>query len=590
MNQKNNNLSRFRRKPFAFMFFVARKKKWFGIGAFVCVVIAAVLQSLIYPLVGQITDALTTSSSLERNIYILFFLLIAIFIAKNIIHRMSGYLASHWITFVEIFSVQIPFDYLLDHSAAYFADNLSGKLQNKLYNIANAISRTLSTLLWSIIPFVVKVIALIVIAFLTDPIIGWVIIPFIVVALVYNLIASRKISVYSHETANRSSYARGVIVDIISNIMAVKQNCATKRESRRVYRVLDRYRIASRKTWWRTVTVILINNFIIIAMFVITMIAALFSWQSGVASVGSIVTLFTMLIMLYGDLEFLSMTFTQLMEQHGQLKEGLDAVFVPHMITDKENAKKVTIKEGEIVFNHVSFHYHDNDAQLVLNDLTLTIPAGQKIGLVGESGAGKSTFVSLLLRFHDVDKGKIKIDGYDLREIRQDDLRKAIAYVPQEALLFHRTLIENIKYSNESATKEKVEDVAKRANALEFITRFPEKFETLVGERGIKLSGGQKQRVMIARAMLKSSPILVLDEATSSLDSASEKMIQEALEELMKGRTTIVIAHRLSTLKQMDRIIVFEGGKVVEDGTHDELLAKKGKYFALWQHQSSALR
>lgn len=189
----------------------------------------------------------------------------------------------------------------------------------------------------------------------------------------------------------------------------------------------------------------------------------------------------------------------------------------------------------------------------------------------------------------DLESGQIMIDGYNIADIRQDDLRSAIAYVPQEALLFHRTLEENIKYSNVQASKEDIVEASVRAHALEFINSFPKGFETMVGERGVKLSGGQKQRVMIARAMLKESPILVLDEATSSLDSHSEKLIQEALEELMKGRTTIVIAHRLSTLKQMDRIIVFDGGRIVEDGTHLELLGKKGKYFELWQYQSGAL-
>jgi len=185
----------------------------------------------------------------------------------------------------------------------------------------------------------------------------------------------------------------------------------------------------------------------------------------------------------------------------------------------------------------------------------------------------------------DVKNGSIKIDDYDIRKIRQDDLRSAIAYVPQDPLLFHRTLAENIKYGNVKATDEEMKLATKRAYALDFINSFSQKFKTLVGERGVKLSGGQKQRVMIARAMLKKSPILVLDEATSSLDSKAEKLIQKALEELMKGRTTIVIAHRLSTLKQMDRIIVFDNGKIIEDGTHQELLAQRGKYFQLWQHQ-----
>jgi ATP-binding cassette subfamily B protein len=206
---------------------------------------------------------------------------------------------------------------------------------------------------------------------------------------------------------------------------------------------------------------------------------------------------------------------------------------------------------------------------------------------VGESGAGKSTFVSLLLRFVEPEDGKIVIDGENIACLRQDDLRRAIAYVPQEPLLFHRSLRENIKYGNSDASEEEMRVAVKRAHATDFIEKLPQGYDTLVGEKGIKLSGGQKQRIMISRAILKKAPILVLDEATSSLDSRSEKLIQSALEELMRNRTTIVIAHRLSTLKQMDRIIVFDNGKIVEDGGHKDLLNKKGKYYELWQHQIS---
>ncbi|OYW42452.1 hypothetical protein B7Z28_01505 [Candidatus Saccharibacteria bacterium 32-45-3] len=222
----------------------------------------------------------------------------------------------------------------------------------------------------------------------------------------------------------------------------------------------------------------------------------------------------------------------------------------------------------------------------MFKQFNLSIPAGQRVGLVGQSGSGKTTLTKLLLRFSDIQKGAITIDDQAIETVTQSSLRKAIAYVPQEPMLFHRTLEENIKYGNPDANREQVIEAAKRAHALEFIEKLPEGLDTLVGERGIKLSGGQRQRIAIARAILKDAPILVLDEATSALDSESEKLIQQAFTELMKDRTSIVIAHRLSTIAKLDRIIVMDNGAIIEDGTHDELLAKKGQYAKLWAHQS----
>lgn len=254
-------------------------------------------------------------------------------------------------------------------------------------------------------------------------------------------------------------------------------------------------------------------------------------------------------------------------------------------INDSKDAVALTPRLGEISFQDMSYRYNDAN-QDVLNNVNLLIPGGQKIGLVGKSGAGKSTIAKLLLRFKDVTNGKIAIDGYDIRHITQKSLRDAISYVPQEPLLFHRSLRENIAYGKLDATEEEIIAAAKRANAWEFIQKLPHGLDTLVGERGVKLSGGQRQRIAIARAILKDAPILVLDEATSALDSESEKLIQDSLHELMKNRTAIVIAHRLSTIAKLDRIIVLDNGRIVEDGTHTQLLKQNGTYAKLWSHQS----
>lgn len=254
-------------------------------------------------------------------------------------------------------------------------------------------------------------------------------------------------------------------------------------------------------------------------------------------------------------------------------------------VNDNPGAKKLKTLNPTIEFRNVSYHYSDQTND-VLSGIDLTIPAGQKIGLVGHSGAGKTTVTHLILRFSDVTNGHILIDGQDIRHVTQKSLRENIAYVPQEALLFHRSLRENIAYGKPNATDKEIREAAVRANALEFIEDLPHGFDTLVGERGVKLSGGQRQRVAIARAILKDAPILILDEATSALDSESEKLIQDALQKLMKSRTSLVIAHRLSTIAKLDRIIVLDNGSIVEDGTHAELLEKNGIYARLWAHQS----
>jgi ATP-binding cassette subfamily B protein len=255
------------------------------------------------------------------------------------------------------------------------------------------------------------------------------------------------------------------------------------------------------------------------------------------------------------------------------------------VVNDRPGALTLHDITPTITFKNTSYKYDDNDTK-VLKAINLSIPAGQKVGLIGHSGAGKTTISHLLLRFSDVSEGSIEIDGHDIRDITQTSLREHIAYVPQEPMLFHRTLRDNIAYGKPDATDAEVIQAAKQAHAYEFIKELPQQFDTLVGERGVKLSGGQRQRIAIARAILKDAPILVLDEATSALDSESEKLIQAALEKLMKGRTSIVIAHRLSTIAKLDRIITLDQGSIVEDGNHQELLARGGIYAKLWNHQS----
>jgi ATP-binding cassette subfamily B protein len=271
----------------------------------------------------------------------------------------------------------------------------------------------------------------------------------------------------------------------------------------------------------------------------------------------------------------------------GDANDMVKILAIEPEVQDPLKPTKSRIKAGQIDFNSVQFR-HDGASEndTLFRDLDLHIRAGEKVGLVGHSGSGKTTLTRLLLRFSDIDEGEIVIDGQNIASITQDDLRRSISYVPQEPLLFHRTIRENIAYGQPDATDEEIAEAARKAHAEDFIEKLPHKYGTLVGERGVKLSGGQRQRIAIARAILKDAPILVLDEATSALDSESERLIQKALTELMKNRTAIVIAHRLSTVQKMDRIIVLDEGDIIEQGSHAELVEAKGTYAQLWAHQS----
>ncbi len=588
MKNKKIDYLRFRHHPLGFLWFIMQEERWAGVLAVFSVVIATSIHSVLFIVIGKITD-LIKNLNIDQGggaIEKLFAVLIILLVFQNIFFRLSGFLASWWITKMEMLASKISFRYLLGHSVSFFADRMSGKLQSKIFNISRSMDALTGIILWTFLNLFVRLVFFIILGFLTHWLIGVVVLVSLMVIFVYSIFTSGWLVQGSKEYTEKLSIAKGVLIDVLVNILATKQNVAIKRETRNAEKALDDYRRKHLEIWRNFDIVLIFSNFITIAIIGFVLFASLSLWRDGIISIGSVVMLLTMLLGLYGYLESLSTSINRFLENLGKLKEGLGEIFKPYEIVDSRNAKKVRITKGEIVFEKVNFSYKDKQDNLVFQDLSLTIPAGQKVGLVGESGAGKSTFVNLLLRFLEVTSGVIKIDGFNISDIKQDDLRSAIAYVPQEALLFHRSVADNIKYSYPRANYEEMVKASKRANAFDFIQRLPNGFKTFVGERGVKLSGGQRQRLMIARAMLKKSPILVLDEATSSLDSRAEKLIQNALEKLMRGRTTIVIAHRLSTLKKMDRIIVFDDGRIVEEGSHNELLKLKKKYYQLWQLQT----
>jgi len=385
--------------------------------------------------------------------------------------------------------------------------------------------------------------------------------------------------------ARIDSKTTGILADSILNFMTVKI-FSRMRSEKELFRIASEDTMhAQQKSWMASTIISLAQNTLIGAANVAILLVAVQLWQRGMISVGTIVLVQTYAFIVSSHFLQMSEQLKAIYRAVADCVEMMEILAINPTVSDSTTPEKSHIKKGAIDFNAIEFSY---DPQTPLFEkLSLYFPAGQRTGLVGHSGAGKSTLTALILRFMDVQGGSITIDGQDIRTLTQDDLRRAISYVPQDPVLFHRSIRENIAYAKPDATQKEIEAAARNAYAHEFIKGFPEGYDTVVGERGIRLSGGERQRIAIARAMLKNAPILVLDEATSSLDSVSEKYIREAFDTLVKNRTTIVIAHRLSTIQKMDRIIVIEDGKAMEDGTHTELLRKKGLYAELWKHQTN---
>lgn len=378
----------------------------------------------------------------------------------------------------------------------------------------------------------------------------------------------------------------GLIADIISNNTLVRMFGRRDDEVNRVVRARGEIAALSYVEIIEIQRSANIQKGVTFAFQIITMALCVYLFSNSLLSIGALIFIITYLGRVTGSMFTISgviRTIEQAFLDASKITEILD---LPYDIIDSQRTKRLELVRGAIAIDDITFAYNDAKEQYVFSNLTLTIPAGQRVGIVGKSGSGKTTLTHLLLRYADVASGTITIDGQNIASIPQDDLRSAIAYVPQDPFLFHRSLRDNITYGKPSASDGEIIAATKQANAWEFIETMPKGLDTIVGERGVKLSGGQRQRIAIARAILKDAPILVLDEATSALDSESEALIQKSLESLLDNRTSLVVAHRLSTLRHMDRIVVMAQGKIIEDGTHDELLSRDGTYAKLWKHQS----
>jgi ATP-binding cassette subfamily B protein len=477
------------------------------------------------------------------------------------------------------------FDYMFKHSYGFFTNNFTGSLVQRVNRFTRAFEILSNSIVYQIIPLIVTIFGSIIVTYFIAPVVSFLLIGWIIIFIIFTIFISQWKLKYDVIVAESDSKTTGYLSDSITNSNTVSLFTSLDYESKAFKDVTDNQANKTRFSWYLSDIIDAVQGFLIVAVEFCIFYYTLKYWEQGLATIGTFVLAQTYIIGLANQLWNLNKVVRTIYQGIADAKEMVEILEMPYEIKDVIGAKNLVVNKGEIIFKDVSFNF--DESREVLVNININIKPGEKIGLVGPSGAGKTTFVRLIMRLYELTKGKIEIDGQNIQLVGQDSLRKNISLVPQDPVLFHRTLLENIRYGRRGATDEEVKEAARLAHCDEFIDTLPLKYETFVGERGIKLSGGERQRVAIARAILKHAPILILDEATSSLDSHSEKLIQDALDHLMKDCTTIVIAHRLSTIRKMDRIIAMNGGKIVEDGTHDELANKNsGLYKDLWELQA----
>ena len=476
------------------------------------------------------------------------------------------------------------FSYLQYHSHRYFISHFAGSLANRIAEVSMSCMHALWTITFDFYPLIIKSVVALIILFNTSGELALVLTLWLGIYIYVSYLLAKRCRIYSQDFAAARSLVTGKIVDSVTNVMNAKMFARREYEEDYLTDYLNHEVDHAMRTYWYMEKLRWFQFTAAMILMVGIVSFALKIWSEGELTVGEFSMVAGLAILLIEAARGLSRSFLEFFEYLGNIGDGVSIFIQPHDIIDKPDAPQLMVNKGEIVFQQVYFTYHEG--LKVFENLNVTIKSKQQVGLVGFSGSGKSTFVNLVLRLFEPQAGSINIDNQNILEVTQDSLRENVSMIPQEPQLFHRSLMENIRYGRLDASDDEVIEAAKKAHAHEFILQTEKKYDSLVGERGVKLSGGQRQRIAIARAILKDAPILILDEATSSLDSVTEKKIQLGLETLMKGRTVVVVAHRLSTISDMDRILVFDEGKIIEDGNHEQLLQINGHYAHMWNMQA----
>ncbi|MDL1866344.1 ABC transporter ATP-binding protein [Betaproteobacteria bacterium PRO4] len=575
-------------EPFSFLLHFFRH--YYGWCALVVLLeIGASASSILTPyaigqIVGGVTDVLTEREQIFATVAFPLGLYLLLNFGEVIFSRAG---ASCRIIVAPRLRAQVTselYAYLQHHSHRFLSNNFAGALASRISETSTSVNMTLWTLVFDFLPIAVTLTVSIILLWYASIPLSLFTLVWALLYLSISYVLARRCRTLAHKSAEARSVTIGKVVDAVTNLASVRLFAMLGFERGYLESFLNNEIAASRRWLWSNEKILWFQFLLALTLKVGTLLFALWLWQQSRISVADFVMSVSLSLLIIGEVRNISRRFIDLFEYIGNIANGVGIIVREHEITDRPGAKPLHITRGCIELHDVSFGYSPHNP--VFENLNLRIEGGQRVGLVGYSGSGKSTLLNLILRLYDPQQGSILIDGQDIREVTQQSLHEQISLIPQDPGLFHRTLLENIRYGRPDATQEEIELAARGADAHEFIERMPNQYESLVGERGVKLSGGQRQRISIARVIVKNAPILIMDEATSSLDSITEQAIQNSLDTLMRNKTVIVVAHRLSTIAHLDRILVFNRGRIIEDGSHAQLLAANGAYTQLWSRQA----
>jgi ATP-binding cassette, subfamily B, bacterial len=573
-------------RPVAFLLRYVRRRPLAHTAIFVAVLSAVGCSVSTQYAVKFLVDTLAAGVT-HPGIWTAFAVLVSLIAADNLLWRVGGWIASHAFVGVSGDLRSDLFRHLTGHAPSYFADRLAGTLTGRITATSNAAFAVENLFMWNVLPPCLATSgALAYLVAVSLPMAGALTtVAAVLIVVLFKLAAAG--TPLHHGFADKAARVEGELADVIGNMPLVRTFGATTREHLRFDETVGQEMKARRKSLQYLERLRLLHAAITIILTVGMLAWAILLWQRGRATTGDVVLVCTLGFTILHSTRDLAVALVDVTQHMARLSEAIATLLQPHQLRDHPEALPLEPKDRGIEFEGISFAYPSGDK--VFDRLDLRFDAGKRTGLVGPSGGGKSTILSLLQRFYDVDQGRILIDGQDIARITQDSMRRAISFVPQDISLLHRSVFDNIRYGKPEATEAQVRKAAEAACCRDFIEALPQGFDTIVGDRGARLSGGQRQRIAIARALLKDSPILLLDEATSSLDSESEEAIRQALDHLMQGRTVIAIAHRLSTLRSFDHIVVLQDGQVIQEGTPDELLHRRGPYRMLIDEELARL-
>ena len=581
-----DDLCRFADRPFAFLARYLRARPA-SHAAIVALVLAAVGCAVTTQYAVKFLVDTLAGHAAASGVWLAFLLLTALIAADNLLWRVAGWIASS--TFVGVTGDlrRDLFRHLTGHAPSYFIERLPGMLTSRVTATSNAVYTVENMFVWNVLPPCAGTVgAIAFVLTVSGPMAAvLVVVAVIVVVAMFRLAAAGK--PLHHDFADKAAAVDGEMVDVIGNMPVVRAFGGIMREHKRFDGTLDREMGARRRSLRYLERLRLLHAVVTVVLTIGLLAWAIVLWQRGAATTGEVVLVCTLGLSVLHATRDLAVALVDVTQHMARLSEALATLLVPHELRDHPEATPLVQRGASVAFDDVSFSYPDG--RKVFTHFNLRLAPGQRVGLVGRSGSGKSTLLALLQRFYDVQRGRILIDGQDVSRVTQHSMREAISVVPQDISLFHRSVMENIRYGRPNASDADVLQAAVAAKCRDFIEDLPDGFATLVGERGVKLSGGQRQRIAIARAFLKDAPILLLDEATSALDIDSEEAIREALGRLMQERTVIAIAHRLSTLRSFDRIVVLQEGRLHEDGPPDTLMRRKGLYRELVMREMNRL-